>query len=435
MAAARTFRTRARAAYASPMIRWMVWVAIAVAACGKAGQPEPKPAEPAEAPPVGDARVAGWRADLQALARELPARHVAPWFAVPEATWRAAVASLDGRLASLDDAQIEAELFRLVAMIGDGHTALAPAVWPRAAVYPLVLNSFADGVFALAAGGDASWAVGQQLVGVGGRPIDEAIAALRPLVSHDNPSQLTNQLSSTLIDPVLLRGAGLAEATTRVRYRLRAPDGSERDLEVAPGPQVRLVMPPGKPPLALQRRHSHYWNDYVADQRLYYFQYLQCADAADQPFSRFVTGMLGFADQHPVDRFVIDLRFNGGGDSRVIAPLIDGLAARPALAGKVYVVISRRTFSSAVLNAIELKRRLGAILVGEPTGGKPSHHGEVKTFRLPRSGITVQYSTKYFENPDHPGDAVMPDLPVAIRHADWVALRDPVLEAIGAHTR
>jgi len=406
---------------------------ILAASCGKEAKPagEQVPAPPAEE----HAQLSAWREDLQALASELPTRHVAPWYVVPEATWRAAVSALDGRLATLDDAQIEAELFRLVAMIGDGHTAITANPPARAAVYPLVLNTFEDGVFALAAGGDASWAVGQQLVGIGGRPIDEAIAALRPLVSHDNASQLKNQLSMTMIDPVLLRGAGLAETTTAARYRFRAPDGTERELDVVPGPQVRVSAPQGKQPLAMQRRHSHYWNDYVADQRLLYFQYLQCAEAPDLPFAKLAASTLGFADQTPIDRFVIDLRFNTGGDSRVLAPLIDGLAARPELAAKVYVIISRRTFSSAVLNAIELKRRLGAILVGEPTGGKPSHHGEVKTFELPRSKMTVYYSTKFFQNPDHAGDAVMPDLPVAIRHADWRALRDPVLEAIAAHTR
>ena len=99
------------------------------------------------------------------------------------------------------------------------------------------------------------------------------------------------------------------------------------------------------------------------------------------------------------------------------------------------MIIGRRTFSSAILNAIELKRRLGAILVGEPTGGAPSHHGEVLTFTLPRSGFTVQYSTKYHQNPDFEGDAVTPDLPVAATYADFLALRDPVLEAIIAHAR
>ena len=37
-----------------------------------------------------------------------------------------------------------------------------------------------------------------------------------------------------------------------------------------------------------------------------------------------------------------------------------------------------------------------AIFIGEPTGGRPNHFGEVKSFNLPNSGLSVRYSTKYF---------------------------------------
>ena len=39
--------------------------------------------------------------------------------------------------------------------------------------------------------------------------------------------------------------------------------------------------------------------------------------------------------------------------------------------------------------ALSLKEKAGALLVGEPTGGKPSHFGEVKSFELPVSGLSV----------------------------------------------
>lgn len=376
-----------------------------------------------------------WREDVQTLARELPARHVEPWFTVTEATWRGAVAELDGRLVALDDAQIEAELMRLVAMLGDGHTLIGRDPPLRPAYYPLALQWFEDGIFVLDAAGDAAWAKGQEVVAIGGKPIEDAIGSVSAFLSHDNHGQLQNQMSNALIDPVLVRSAGLAETTTAARYTMRAADGTERDAELAPAPPWRPKLPAKDLPLAMQRRHSHYWNDYLDGPRLLYFQYNVCADAKDLPFADLAASTLAFADQKPIDKFVIDLRHNGGGNSQVITPLIDGLAARPELAGKVYVIIGRRTFSSAVLNAIALKRRLGAILVGEPTGGKPSHHGEVLTFPLPHSRLVVQYSTKYHANPDFTGDAVMPDLPVAVRHADWLALRDPVLDAIAAHSR
>jgi hypothetical protein len=92
-------------------------------------------------------------------------------------------------------------------------------------------------------------------------------------------------------------------------------------------------------------------------------------------------------------------------------------------------VIGRKTFSSGLLNALSLARA-GATLAGEPTAGKPSHHGEVKMFPLPRSGLIVTYSTKIFEDPNHKGDSLVPDLAAETTYADWAAGRDPVLDAI-----
>ena len=117
-----------------------------------------------------------------------------------------------------------------------------------------------------------------------------------------------------------------------------------------------------------------------------YFAYNACAeDARVGPFAAFAQSTLAFADAHPIDRFVIDLRRNGGGNSELIRPLIDGLAARPALAGRVFAIIGMHTFSSAMIDAMELSRRVHARLVGGPTSGKPSGYGEIKTFTLPIS--------------------------------------------------
>ncbi|WP_262493747.1 S41 family peptidase [Niastella koreensis] len=62
--------------------------------------------------------------------------------------------------------------------------------------------------------------------------------------------------------------------------------------------------------------------------------------------------------------------------------------------GKLIVLIGKLTFSSAIMNAIELKRGTNAILVGEPTSGSVNHYGEVRAFRLPHTKIIIGYSTR-----------------------------------------
>src|SRR5689334_22120299 len=84
-----------------------------------------------------------------------------------------------------------------------------------------------------------------------------------------------------------------------------------------------------------------------------------CAASASENSAK-TSGHVSFADftrsvvagLDGVERLVIDLRLNGGGDSRVIAPLLAAIQARPAL--RVFALIGRHTFSSGLMNAIQL---------------------------------------------------------------------------------
>jgi hypothetical protein len=390
--------------------------AMLAAACSRTDPPAPA-AAPAD-------RVAAWRDDLRTIATELPARHVDPFLHVSEPDFRRAVADLDARLGTLDDAHAMVALMRLVASVGDGHTQLSRAI--RIA-HPIRFYAFPDGIRVTGAPDDAAWAIGRTLVGIGGRSIDDTLAAARALIPHESDAWVRNNLPEILHDAQLLAGLDLAPDAAHATFRLAADDGTTRDLTLSPGPLPALHLT-GAPPLWMQKTHLTYWNTYDAASRVLYFAYNQCADGKP-PFADFAASTLAFADQHPVDRFVIDLRHNGGGNSEIIRPLLDGLAARPALAARVVGVIGRETFSSGTLDAIYL-HRLGAPLYGEPTGGSPNGTGEVKT--LPLHHATLTYSTKHFTSDLYPGDSVTPDVPIAITYADWLAGRDPVLDAIAA---
>jgi C-terminal processing protease CtpA/Prc len=137
-------------------------------------------------------------------------------------------------------------------------------------------------------------------------------------------------------------------------------------------------------------------------------------------------------DRDPSTRLVLDVRFNGGGNEAILAPFIDAIKARQSLntKGRLFVIIGRGTYSSALQNAITLRQETNAILVGEPTGGKPNHYGEVRRFRLPNVGLQIQYSTRYWLN--YPGSDPLnlePDMTTGVTLDDLLAGRDPALES------
>src|SRR4030095_104897 len=103
--------------------------------------------------------------------------------------------------------------------------------------------------------------------------------------------------------------------------------------------------------------------------------------------------------------------------------------------GRLYCLIGGETFSSGIWTANDL-RKLGAVLVGSPTGGKPNSYGKVATLQLPNSLLQVGYSTRYFEivsGSDPPW--IAPELAVGPAVAALRAGRDPLLEAAIADSR
>src|SRR5262249_16484702 len=69
------------------------------------------------------------------------------------------------------------------------------------------------------------------------------------------------------------------------------------------------------------------------------------------PFAALAAEALKGIDQSAPRAVVIDLRNNGGGDSRVINPLLDGLPERKdKLAGRLTVLVGPHTITSPLIN-------------------------------------------------------------------------------------
>ena len=59
-------------------------------------------------------------------------------------------------------------------------------------------------------------------------------------------------------------------------------------------------------------------------------------------------------------------------------------------------LIGENTFSSALINAVEIQE-MGGKLAGEPTGGSVCHFGAINVFSLPNSKVRGQVSSKYID--------------------------------------
>ena len=119
-------------------------------------------------------------------------------------------------------------------------------------------------------------------------------------------------------------------------------------------------------------------------------------------------------------KIIIDLRENGGGSSAQLSDFIAYLGNSPLnKKGSIYVLIGRRTFSSAVLNAIKLKTFANAIFVGEETAGSVEHFGAERHYELSATHIPLSYSTKYFSPIKNYEGALKPDVLIEETFEDY----------------
>jgi hypothetical protein len=378
-----------------------------------------------------------WAADLDYLAKELPARHKNLYFKISAERFQAEVAALKARIPKLSRPEFLADLARLVASVGDSHTSFT--VIPQKA-FPLKLYWFKEGICVTDTASEYAELLDGRLESVDGHPVEDVVRAFSGIIPHDNDAQVGDFVPRFLASSEHLLGLGLIAEPDEATFMVRAPSGRRVSAKMTSVPlgaikRVTWAAPavdPARLPLYRRTAGSAYEYAYLADSRTLYFAYNSCRDVPGKPFAVFAGGLWDAVRTNPVERLVIDLRNNGGGDSSILDPFIAQLAADKAInrQGRLFVILGRRTFSSAILNAIDLKKKTEALFYGEPTGGKPNHYGEIQRLTLPHLGLKVSYSTKYFQFVEGDEPSLVPDVLVELTLEDYLALRDPVLEAI-----
>ncbi|MFQ5691174.1 MAG: S41 family peptidase [Gemmatimonadota bacterium] len=195
----------------------------------------------------------------------------------------------------------------------------------------------------------------------------------------------------------------------------------------------------GPAPLYLRFPDRRHWFAQLPDTRTVYARYREVLDDEDETVAQFADRLSAYLREHAIERLVLDIRGNVGGNGFLNRPLIRTLVRAGPLwkPGGLFVLIDRGTFSAAVILAAELERATPAIFVGEPTGGRPNGYGDSRRVRLPWTGLTVRVSTLFWQltNPRDRRDAITPHVTVSARFADYRENRDPTLDTVLALVR
>jgi hypothetical protein len=377
---------------------------------------------------------AAWRNDLRYLARELPSRHINAFHTVGREAFAGEVARLDAAISGMNGDEVLVGLMRIVALVGDGHTHLD--LPPSSLRYPMELQWFGDELRVVAAASPYHAAVGARVLEIGSTRIQDVMTRAMQIVPRGENDGRTRLLATMqLTSPEVLHGLGI------VANRENAPF----DLELVTGERTTMTLSPArlgdfstwrlaageKPPLYLQRLTEGWWTEFLPDTQTLYFSFTRYPPEAEFRERAVALGQL--LDQSGARRLVIDLRRNQGGDftrfRQILLPIIKARAAINKKGG-LFLITGPGTFSAATVNAHDLRSETNSILVGGPTGMRPTHYGEHAEFRLPNSGFRVSYSTQYYRFGVETDSAVIPDQLIEPTWGEFRAGRDPVMEWI-----
>lgn len=397
--------------------------------------------------PVSPLQARQWREDLRYLAAEMPKVHKNLFHAITRAQFSAAVKKLDARIPGLSRNQIIVEFARIVAMAGDGHTRMG-LVANRLGIdekigfraYPFRLYLYKDGLFVESAAADYAEAVGGRVTKIGNFTADEAYKKASEITFRDNEMTVRDRTAMLLTIPELLDGLGLVPDMENAGFTVEK-NGAQRSFSLKPVPKGAKTSwvdgqgGAGQIPLWQKNKEDNYWFEYLPASRTVYLQYNSVANKRGaETFADFCRRVFAFVEANPVDRFVIDLRHNEGGNSGLNWPLIYGLIRSDKVnqKGKLFTIIGRRTFSAAVNCADALERHTRTTFVGEPTGSSPNQYGDSTGVVLPNSGLDIQVSTLWHQEAGARDTRawLAPEIAAELTSKDYETGSDPALNAI-----
>jgi len=341
-----------------------------------------------------------WIEDIKYIRDELPLLHINLFAKITKEEFDTEINDLINRAPNLTESEIVVGLMKIFANIGDSHTGIANGSnLDKFQKAPLKFEVFDDGVYITDIIEQGKTFLKQKVVAINNIRVDTIRQMFNTIIPHDNEYFVKAVTSNLLRMYAILYGLDIVKGDNS--YIVKLDNGNYFTVNGITSDATTFVSGYDDENLPFYKKNNnlYYWYETIND-NIVYLQYNTCLNMQGYAFEDFVNDLFNQIKDKTIDKFIIDLRLNSGGSSLIINPLIDELAKHPEMVGKIYVCIGAATFSSAVLNVIDLKKRLNAVFVGEPTGGKPNSYGEVLPLNLPNTNFVVNYSTRYFANYD-----------------------------------
>lgn len=394
----------------------------------------------------------GRRAEVEAIRRFAETTHPMGRDARSDADWNARWDALAAGAAAASDGAYVVGIRRALAWFKDGHTtvavhangetpeALRQGEWSLKT--PLTLGVFDDGLWVTGATAQAGDLLGKRLLAIEDLPVDEILRRHADAWTgsdawaHAWAGEVLISMGD-LIGLDVVRGAG----RTAIHYAVQDAEGRTVERALTPTAEPPELHSATRRPGDVERwtveAGGRNFLRVLEDGRTLFLSLDQMGDVDGHAFIDLTRAVIAALSEPAVQRIVIDLRRNLGGNNGLGEPLRKYLErSRLNRPGGIYVLIGPRTFSAAQNLATRLERETYALFAGGPSGGAPNHYGDAARMIGEATGVPVFVSTlPWFDSvPQDQRPSILPDLPTRWTWPDWQSGADPALAAVLADT-
>jgi hypothetical protein len=406
-----------------------------------------------------------WLEDLDFVVSTLKSQHPNIYYKINETTFDSVVAECRSQVArSKSDLECYFAIKRIIAVIEDGHTGLLEdGIFNLLDLrFPFRVDEFTDGVYITLIRKENGVFLGSRVTAVNGQPIENVMATIEKVVSSDNRFGRRYWALNGISFARVLYGLRIIDNTNEIELTLILQNGNPAklalpsmrdDSPIEYGWSNRLNIGPTKGeyispsdklgermPLFLKnqgKKIKYYWFEHLVNDRTIYFQFNQVMNQPDndETFTQFSARMWNYIDQNAgnIDKLVIDLRQNNGGNGVLILPFLNQIIKRDYInkEGSLFVISGKRTYSAAPVFMNELAVHTNVRFIGEPDGcGSDLFSNNRLTGRLPHSGFPLWIARLHFTSrwPGNNTEYFMPHYPAPFSSRDYFNGHDPALE-------
>lgn len=392
---------------------------------------------------------ADWQADLRFLQSTIHKEYPFLFRNISASAFDAEADKLFKAMPKMQDHECLAGLTRIVSSIRYGHTALpwrnAPVKYHMA---PINFYWFSDGMYVEGTTTGNADILGAKLLRVEGKPLSEVLAAIKLLVPSENDQFFKSRGLEYLTIPEALHAQGITPSLQNsIRYTFEK-DGKTFDKSITvqesfsiprfygfvkPGGDWLSTRDSSSTPLYLKHQDRIYYYEYLPESKTVYVRHSEIQDEAMKPISMFYKELYAFIESNAVERLILDVRLNGGGNNYLNKSIITGLIETKKInqPGKFFVIIGRRTFSAAQNLVNEFSNYTNVIFVGEPTSENINFYGDNNRVTLPKTKTQVLLSFAWWQDKPQWENApwLAPVVAADMSFADYRSNQDPALQA------